>query len=66
MRYNRESRVAGTSIIYLLSRGDFSAWHTVQSDETWNFHAGDPLLLRIIDPHSGKLKEVTLSNTGTL
>ncbi len=66
LRYNREPRAAGTSIIYLLAQGDFSAWHTVKSDETWNFHAGDPLSLRVIDPDSGELKEILLSLTSTL
>ena len=59
-RYLGESRAAGTSIIYLLSQGDLSVWHTVQSDETWSFHAGEALLLRIIDPMSGELNEVIL------
>lgn len=59
-RYAGEVRAAGTSIIYLLSQGDYSAWHLVQSDETWNFHDGDDVLLRIIDQTSGDLKEVAL------
>lgn len=54
-------RVAGTSIIYLLAAGDFSAWHLLpQSDETWHFHGGDPLLLRVIDPNTAKLEELIL------
>ena len=60
VRYDGKSRVAGTSILYLLAKGDFSAWHTVQSDETWNFHLGEPLLLRVIDPDSKKLEEIVL------
>jgi predicted cupin superfamily sugar epimerase len=63
-RYLGESRSAGTSIIYLLSQGDFSGWHSIQSDETWYFHAGEALLLRIIDPNSGQLNEVTLDSEG--
>lgn len=59
-RYLGEPRVAGTSIIYLLTQGDFSGWHTVQSDETWSFHLGEGLLLRVIDPISGELNEITL------
>ncbi|MCX7115036.1 MAG: cupin domain-containing protein [Gammaproteobacteria bacterium] len=59
-RYLGEPRTAGTSILYLLAQGDFSGWHTVQSDETWYAHAGDALLLRIIDPMSGELNEMTL------
>ena len=60
IRYKGESRAAGTSIIYLLSHGDFSGWHTVQSDETWSFHLGEALLLRIINPINGNLNEVVL------
>lgn len=62
-RYSGETRAAGTSIIYLLAQSDFSAWHSVQSDETWYFHTGDPLLLRVIDPVSSKLEEVILDAT---
>ncbi len=66
VRYFGEPRAAGTSIIYLLSQGDYSAWHTVQSDETWSFHAGDPLLLRVVDPDNGNIKEALLGGTGGL
>ncbi len=61
--YKNESRAAGTSIIYLLEAGDYSAWHTVQSDETWIFQDGDPLLLRIIDKNTAKLQEIILGLT---
>lgn len=33
-------RSAYTSIYYLLAGDDFSAWHRIQSDETWFFHSG--------------------------
>jgi predicted cupin superfamily sugar epimerase/nucleoside phosphorylase len=65
-RYKGESRAAGSSIMYLLSQDDFSAWHTVQSDETWCIQAGEPLLLRIFDA-SDKLNEIILdADTGHL
>ena len=35
-----QSKHAYTSIYYLLSGTDFSAWHRIQSDETWFFHSG--------------------------
>lgn len=57
----KRERPAGTAIIYLLSNGDFSAWHTLQSDETWHFYDGSPLILRIIEPNSKKIEEVILS-----
>lgn len=61
-RYSGESRMAGSAILYLLPQGDFSAWHTIQSDETWSFHSGDDLLLRVIDPISGKLTQIILGS----
>ena len=37
---NGSSKNAYSSIYYLLSGRDFSAWHCIQSDETWFFHLG--------------------------
>ncbi len=37
---NGSSKNAYSSIYYLLSGRDFSAWHRIQSDETWFFHLG--------------------------
>ncbi len=61
-RYSGEKRAAGTSIIFLLGRSDYSAWHTVSSDETWNFHDGASLLLRAINPDTNAMTEVVLGN----
>lgn len=58
-RYRGESRLAGSAIIYLLPQNEFSAWHSVQSDETWCFHSGSTLLLRIIDLE-GNLREIAM------
>jgi len=52
-------RGLGTAIVYLLERGDFSAFHRVRSDELWCFHAGDPLELFTID-ESGERARVVL------
>lgn len=38
-------RSAYTSIHYLLAGNDFSAWHRIQSDETWFFHSGCDLII---------------------
>jgi len=38
-------RSAYTSIFYLLSGDDFSAWHRIRSDETWFFHSGCDLAI---------------------
>jgi predicted cupin superfamily sugar epimerase len=37
---NGSTKNAYSSIYYLLSGNDFSAWHRIQSDETWFFHLG--------------------------
>ena len=37
-----------TGIYYLLQQGDFSAFHRIQSDETWHFYAGGRLDLHIL------------------
>jgi predicted cupin superfamily sugar epimerase len=40
---------AYTSIHYLLSGKDFSAWHRIKSDETWYFHLGCDVLIYFFD-----------------
>ena len=40
---------AYTSIYYLLSGKDFSAWHRIKSDETWYFHLGCDALIYFFD-----------------
>jgi predicted cupin superfamily sugar epimerase len=46
-------RSAGTSIYYLLAQGACSAWHRIDADETWYFHAGGPLALHVLSPDGG-------------
>jgi len=43
------NKSAHTSIYYLLSGKDFSAWHRIKSDETWYFHLGCDLLIYFFD-----------------
>src|ERR1700722_8376720 len=38
-------RAAATSIYFLLTPGEESAWHRVRSDEVWLWHSGGPLTL---------------------
>lgn len=40
---------AYTSIYYLLSGDDFSAWHRIKSDETWYFHSGGDVIIYFFD-----------------
>jgi len=47
------SRSAGTSIYYLLAEGAFSAWHRIDADEVWYFHAGGLIALHVLQPDGG-------------
>jgi len=47
---NGNSKNAYSSIYYLLSGNDFSAWHRIQSDETWFFHLGCDIAIHYFDP----------------
>lgn len=47
-------RSASTAIYFLLQRGDFSAFHSVRSDELWHHYAGDPLELTLIDAEGAR------------
>jgi predicted cupin superfamily sugar epimerase len=52
-------RAASTAIYFLLRAGDFSAFHTVRSDEVWHHYLGASLELHTIDP-SGQYERVEL------
>jgi len=49
---NGNSKNAYSSIYYLLSGHDFSAWHRIQSDETWFFHLGCDIAIHYFDPQN--------------
>ncbi len=49
---NGSSKNAFSSIYYLLSGHDFSAWHRIQSDETWFFHLGCDIAIHYFDPQN--------------
>jgi uncharacterized protein len=52
-----------TTIVYLLPRGGFSAWHRLHgADEVWHFYAGDPLDLFLLD--DAGLRQITLGVGG--
>ncbi|OQV16963.1 hypothetical protein BV898_08968 [Hypsibius exemplaris] len=55
---------AATSIYYLLSGRNFSAFHRIPSDEIWYFHKGSPLTVHIID-YAGEHRAVELSDGET-
>lgn len=39
-----------TSIYFLLTYGNFSAFHKIVQDEQWHFYEGSPILLHMISP----------------
>ncbi|WP_199671231.1 cupin domain-containing protein [Salinibius halmophilus] len=45
---DRGDRNQFTSIYYLLEQGDYSAWHRIQSEELWAWHAGDTLAVHTL------------------
>jgi predicted cupin superfamily sugar epimerase len=47
-------RPASTHIYFLLTAGQFSAFHRIAADELWHFYSGDPLLVYEIT-HNGRL-----------
>lgn len=47
-----QGRSSGTAIYFLITPADFSALHTLVSDELWHFYAGDPVEHLMLDPGS--------------
>jgi len=47
------SRLFSTAIYFLLLKGNFSAFHRIQSDECWHFYEGDALRVHVLDPKQG-------------
>ena len=52
-RPNGDARASSTAIYYLLQADEVSAWHRVDADEHWLWHAGGPLALTL-SPPAGK------------
>jgi predicted cupin superfamily sugar epimerase/mannose-6-phosphate isomerase-like protein (cupin superfamily) len=50
------SRSAGSAIIALVTKTDFSAMHRLKTDEMWHYYGGDPLELLVLHPNgSGEI-----------
>ncbi len=56
-RYGGE-RSAGTGIYFLLTEGNFSAFHRLRSDELYHFYAGDPVTTVQIRPDGTRVDTV--------
>jgi predicted cupin superfamily sugar epimerase len=50
-----------TSIYFLLEEGNVSHFHSINSDELWCYHAGDPLSIFMID-QNGELDQLVLGS----
>lgn len=53
------NRPFSTAIYFLLSAGDFSAFHRIKSDECWHFYTGGPLQVFVLK-HNGELAIIEL------
>jgi hypothetical protein len=51
-------RCCGTSIYYLMTRRDISAWHKVTADEIWAYHGGSPAVQFLIFPDGSTEKRI--------
>lgn len=60
-RYSSE-RCFGTSIYYMLEGEHFSAFHKLQSDETWHFYLGSPIVLHLISSEGNYSKIILGKN----
>ncbi|MEG1838353.1 MAG: cupin domain-containing protein, partial [Bacteroidaceae bacterium] len=59
-------RSAMTTIFYLLEKDDFSAFHRIQSPESWFFHRGVPLLIYSFEKGTLICRELSDQESGTL
>ena len=57
-------RSLGTSIYFLLSRGEISHFHRLASDEIWHFHQGDPVTVVMIKPN-GQIEKSAVGPVGS-
>ncbi len=62
--YNKP-HIACTCIYFLLTSGEFSAFHRLRSDEMWHFYAGTELEVFIISPEGVLTRNLLGSNGET-
>lgn len=59
-RYSGD-RNYSTSIYFLITSENYSAFHKIKSDETWHFYYGSPLTLHVLDKE-GKYSRIKIGN----
>lgn len=59
-RTGGDGRAVLTAIYYLLEVDQVSAWHRVDAEEVWLWHAGGPLALTLAPPDGKGASSVTL------
>jgi predicted cupin superfamily sugar epimerase len=55
-------RSRSTAIYFLLKQGESSHWHKVDAVETWHWHAGAPLRLRLAEKKGAAVQALVLGN----
>lgn len=55
------ARHTGTSIYFLITDKEFSAFHRIKSDEIWHFYEGSTITIHIINPE-GVYSAIKLGN----
>jgi predicted cupin superfamily sugar epimerase len=53
-------RAAGSAILFLITPVEFSALHRLETDEVWNFCAGDPVEHVQLDTRDGSARSIRL------
>jgi predicted cupin superfamily sugar epimerase len=61
----RGDRAALTAIWFLLVNGTYSAWHRVESDESWHWYEGEALELFVAPPEGGATTRILLGPLAT-
>ena len=54
-------RSFSTSIYFMLTEGNFSAFHRLKQDEIWHFYFGGTILLHLLNP-SGEYQRIELGH----
>ena len=54
------NRPCGTSIYFLLKKGEVSRWHRVDTVEIWHYYAGAPLILSMAETEKGPARDYRL------